>query len=656
MADSKPTAASAAACATCGKRLPANAPGGLCPTCLLRRGVELATGSSAKAGDFIPPTPEELAVLFPEFVIVSLIGRGGMGAVYKAVQLELDRPVAIKLLPPETARDPEFIERFRREATTLARLDHPGIVRLHDFGQRDDFAYFVMEFVDGVDLSQRMAAGPMSPQHAFAVVSQLCDALQHSHERGVVHRDLKPANILIAKDGRVKLADFGLARLVQPEPGDLGLTRTHARLGTPRYMAPEQVSGEKNADHRVDVYALGVVLYEMLTAHLPVGHFDPPSEKVPVLTPRLDEVVLRALNTEPERRFASMAEVKAGLRDAIAHPGRTRLEQRRQLASRAVVASLTAAAIGAGAVWLWATRDDGKLKGSPPTGSSPGRALLPGGPLVVFSAQPCPLANEQVSAVSVSGAANEFGVALLPDGTVRAWGDNRFGQTNVPAGLREVIAVAAGQGARSAHALALRANGTVVSWGDNTFTQAQPPPGLGDVIAIAAGEFHSLALTRNGRVVAWGNRGSPAAIVPENLPPAKAIAAGASFNLALLNDGRVIAWGLNDAGQCQVPQVSAQVVEVVAGLQHAVARLDDGRVIAWGNNAAKQCDVPAGLPAVTAVFAGEEGSAALDQLGRLHAWGRVLNGVTNFTGRIAQLAIGSSTWVAIEQDIADPAR
>jgi len=589
-------------------------------------------------------------VLFPEFEIGPLLGRGGMGAVYKAVQTDLERVVAIKILPPETAKDVEFMERFRREATTLARLDHPGIVRLFDFGQRDDFAYFVMEFVDGVDLAQRLAAGPMSLYDVLAVVGQLCDALQHSHERGVVHRDIKPANVLIAQDGRVKLADFGLARLVQPDPGDPGLTRTHARLGTPRYMAPEQMSGAKSTDHRVDVYALGVVIYEMLTAHLPAGHFDPPSVKVPALTPRIDAVVLQALHAEPDRRFASVSEVKEHLCEAISNPGLTRAERRKQLASRVLMASLAAAALGAGAALVWSVRNNGDRLTSQPLTAAPGSASLPSGRLVIFSALPCPLADEKVSAVSMSGTLNEFGLVLRPDGTVRAWGDNRYGQTNVPAGLHDIVAVAAGQGEKSAHALALRKDGTVIGWGDNTFAQARPPSGLGNVIAIAAGEFHSLALTSDGRVVAWGNRSSPAVAVPENLSPAMAIAAGADFSLALLINGRVAAWGLNDAGQCQVPQTSATVVEVAAGLRHALARLDDGKVIAWGDNAARQCDVPVELSTVTALFAGGEGSAAVDQAGRLHAWGKVPKGVTDFAGGVAQVSMGSSTWIVIQPD------
>jgi alpha-tubulin suppressor-like RCC1 family protein len=391
----------------------------------------------------------------------------------------------------------------------------------------------------------------------------------------------------------------------------------------------------------------------MLTAHVPVGHFDPPSEKVPELTPRLDEVVLQALNAEPDQRFATMTEVKDRLRDAIAHPGLTRPERRRQLGRRALMASLAAAALGAGGVWLWSALDGALRKVPASPESRPDRALLANGRLAVFGTVPCPLANERVSAVALGGGLNAFGLALLPGGTVRAWGDNRFGQTNVPPELRDVIALAAGQGDRSAHALALRADGTVIGWGDNTFGQAASPPGLAGVVAIAAGEMHSLALTREGRVVAWGNITGPAGAVPENLPPGKAIAAGATFNLELLNDGRVIAWGLDDAGQCQVPQMASTVASIAAGSRHALARLADGTVIAWGDNSARQCEVPADLASAVAVFAGGEGSAALDSSGAFRPWGLVPGGAAGVTGRVAQAAMGSSVWAVIESAFGD---
>jgi protein kinase-like protein/Regulator of Chromosome Condensation (RCC1) repeat protein len=633
-------------CAACQRPLSPNAPGGLCPACLLRRGVELVSASRLKPGIFVLPADEELALLFPEFEILQCLGHGGMGAVYKAVQRELDRTVAIKILPPETAGDPEFIERFRREAATLAHLDHPNIVKLFDYGQREEFAYFVMEFVDGFDLSRRLASGPspMSATEAFTIVSQLCDALQHSHERGVVHRDIKPANILITRDNRVKVADFGLARLLHPEAGASGLTRSHATLGTPRYMAPEQMAGAAGTDHRVDIYALGVVLYEMLTGHLPIGHFDRPSEKVLALNPRIDEVVLRALSTEPQRRHSTAADVKSSLREAIEKPAPTPRERQRQLAWRAFAASLSAA-LAACAALLWANRNPGVTAirdGERPR--EPSNFIV--GRLTAFGS-PLPSRIDHAVAVAVAAARDEFALALRRDGTVLAWGNNRFGQTNVPSGLNSIIAVAAGQGPRSAHALALRSDGTVVGWGDNTFGQATPPPALTHVIAIAAGELFSIALAKNGRVIAWGNPGSKAVAVPKDLPPASAIAAGSDFSVALLRDGRIIAWGENDFGQCDVPQRAVHAVAIAVGTHHVLALLPDGSIVAWGANHAFQCNVPANLPPASRVFAGGDGSAAVDRTGKLRVWGKFPGGADHFTNLVNTIAVGAATWLVL---------
>jgi serine/threonine protein kinase len=643
------SSAATSVCGACGKVLRRNAPGGLCSACLMREGVKLVTATCARPGEFVPPSIEEMALLFSDFEILAFIGQGGMGAVYKAAQPELDRTIAIKLLPPETAADPEFTERFRREAVTLARLDHPNIVKLFDYGQREDFAYFVMEFVDGADLSQRMAQGPVPLNEAFAIVSQLCDALQHSHERRVVHRDIKPGNILIAPDGRVKVADFGLARMVHPhDASDHRITRTRATLGTPRYMAPEQMAPAGEIDHRADIYAVGVVLYEMLTGTIPAGSFDRPSEKTASLNPRIDEVVLRALSAEPGRRHATAAELKENFREAIEKPSPTRQERARALAFRAFLASLVAAALGVGGALWWSLRDRMKADDSaspaeiaPPAAFGTSRLIVLNGDSESITA-----ARERAVAVSVAATPDEFGLILQPDGTVRAWGSNRFGQTDVPAGLQNVIAISTGQGARTAHALALRSDGTVIGWGDNTFRQASAPADLDRVVAIAAGEFHSLALTQDGRVVGWGNRAGGA--VPDDLPPVQAIAAGSDFSVALLKDGRVTAWGANDERQRNVPAFPARVVEIASGARHSLARLEDGRVIAWGDNSQKQCGVPAALLPATRVFARGDASAAIDAAGRFYTWGKVPETLRRFPGGpIRELAIGSTTWAAL---------
>jgi tRNA A-37 threonylcarbamoyl transferase component Bud32 len=258
------------------------------------------------------PSPGELAAHFPQLEIAELLGKGGMGAVYKARQPHLDRFVALKILPPETARDPAFAERFAREARALGRLNHPHIVAVYDYGQSGDLYYVVMEYVDGVNLRQAMRAGQLTPEEALRIVPQLCDALQFAHDEGIVHRDIKPENILLDRRGRVKVADFGLAKLLGQSAIDTGLTGTQQVMGTLHYMAPEQLAGARTVDHRADIYSLGVTFYEMLTGELPLGHFPPPSRKA-AIDVRLDDVVLRTLEREPADRYQHAGEVKTDL-------------------------------------------------------------------------------------------------------------------------------------------------------------------------------------------------------------------------------------------------------------------------------------------------------------------------------------------------------
>jgi predicted Ser/Thr protein kinase len=312
-------------CPQCGTELTAGSPEKLCPRCLLRAGLEsqgvpLSPLTAAYSPTFQAPTPAELSGYFPHLEILELLGAGGMGAVYKARQPELDRLVAVKILPQDVGRDPAFFQRFEREAKLLGKLNHPNIVILFEFGHafptdangtvndQTGLYFFVMEYVDGVNLRQALRTGKLTPPEALKIVPQICDALQFAHEEGVVHRDIKPENILLDKRGRVKIADFGLAKLFDDKP-NANLTGTRQVMGTPHYMAPEQIQGTRDVDHRADIYSLGVTFYEMLTGELPLGRFAPPSKKVRIDV-RLDEVVLRTLETEPEKRYQHAGDVK----------------------------------------------------------------------------------------------------------------------------------------------------------------------------------------------------------------------------------------------------------------------------------------------------------------------------------------------------------
>ena len=219
------------ACPKCGAALPSAATSGLCPRCLMAEAM-LPTRADAPSAAANMLTPAELAPHFPQLEILACLGRGGMGVVYKARQKTLNRFVALKLLAPERVTDAQFAERFAREAQALAALNHPHIVTVYDFGVVDAIApqpegasesapvphakmfFLLMEFVDGVNLRQAMQAGRFTPEQALAIVPPVCEALQYAHEHGIVHRDIKPENLLLDKDGRVKIADFGIAKIL----------------------------------------------------------------------------------------------------------------------------------------------------------------------------------------------------------------------------------------------------------------------------------------------------------------------------------------------------------------------------------------------------------------------------------------------------------
>ncbi len=310
-----------AKCRSCGAAVDSRVTDGLCPACLLRQ-VAFGTGEESlpAARSWLAPTLEELEPLFPQYELLEPIGQGGMGAVYKARQRSLGRLVALKVLAPELASNPDFAERFIREARALAEFNHPNIVTIHDFGKTGSLYFITMEFVDGVNLRQAMSTGRLTPAQALAIVPPICEALLYAHQHGVVHRDIKPENLLLDKEGRLKIADFGIARMLRVEQPEAvaptsGLSHGQGELtqqsvvGTPQYMAPEQRDNPSQVDHRADIYALGVVLYEMLTGERPGAKFEAPSRKVQIDV-RLDEIVLRALESKPELRYQTAGEFK----------------------------------------------------------------------------------------------------------------------------------------------------------------------------------------------------------------------------------------------------------------------------------------------------------------------------------------------------------
>jgi eukaryotic-like serine/threonine-protein kinase len=316
----------------------------------------------------------------PGYDVEEVLGRGGMGVVFRARHLRLNRPVALKMLLAGPYAGPRERERFRREAEAVARLRHPNVVQVHDVGDADGRPYFTMEYLEGGSLAQRLAGTPLPARQAAALLATLAGAVQAAHEQGVVHRDLKPANVLLTADGTPKVGDFGLARRLD---GEATLTRTGAAVGTPSYMAPEQAAGKATAvGAAVDIHALGAILYELLTGRPPfrteteaetlrqvVGQDPVPPSRLNARVPRdLETICLKCLHKEPCHRYATAGEAAQDLDrflrgEAIAaRPegpvGRLARRVRRRPALSAALAAgtlFTVALVG-GALWLISDR------------------------------------------------------------------------------------------------------------------------------------------------------------------------------------------------------------------------------------------------------------------------------------------------------------
>src|SRR6266480_1122000 len=275
-------------CPQCGVVFDARVLDGLCPNCLWEQGVKWPSADSIET--FEPPSVESLAKVMRRVEPIEFIGQGGMGAVYKGRQFVLNRIVAVKVMAPHAAKGGSIYNRFTREARSLARLNHRNVVRIHDFGLAGDLPYFAMDFVDGSSLRQMLKSGPLDLSQAVPLFLQLCDGLQHVHERHVIHRDIKPENLLVDKEGILRIVDFGLAKLNGGAGASSDWQTSDGRpVGTPGYMAPEQFENPQAVDHRVDIYSAAVVFKEMVTGELPLGRFPAPSEKAKV-NPSLDEV------------------------------------------------------------------------------------------------------------------------------------------------------------------------------------------------------------------------------------------------------------------------------------------------------------------------------------------------------------------------------
>lgn len=279
---------------------------------------------------FEAPEPSRLAHLFPGFRIEYLIATGGMGAVYKAVQISLDRPVAIKILPREFGRDQEFRSSFETEAKTMARLNHPNLIAVYDFGEADGMLYIIMEFVPGKTLFHSAHDKAVAQEEAARIVVGVCEALAHAHEHGILHRDIKPSNILLDQQARPKIGDFGLAR-----PIGAAVKDGETIFGTPHYTAPEVLKYPDKVDARADIFSIGVVLHELLTGKLPATDPRPPSAIIGC-DPRFDAIIRRATHPSPDLRYVTAAELAKEIGVITSSPSGFATRARAPLAAPAV--------------------------------------------------------------------------------------------------------------------------------------------------------------------------------------------------------------------------------------------------------------------------------------------------------------------------------
>lgn len=347
----------------CGDALP----GGVNPLALLEVGLRPSMAAQGDPG--APLSLEEARTMLPTYEVQEMIGQGGMGSVFAAVQRDLQRRVAIKVLSPALAETPGLSPRFRHESRLMASLQHPGVVQVYEAGETaEGHLYYAMEFVDGEDLASRMRRGMLPLEEAVPLIAEVADALHAAHRLGIVHRDVKPANIFLSEKGPPRLGDFGLALTAEQAAEALRLTRAGTTVGTTEYAAPEQLSRSHPVSPASDVFSLGVLAYEVLTGELPRGNFDPPSLRNPEVDASFDSVVLRALQADPARRYADAGEFRDAFLHAADRPRQQALRDqqlRKKMVRRArLVAALTVVSLvtAGSAVLAWNARREAETR------------------------------------------------------------------------------------------------------------------------------------------------------------------------------------------------------------------------------------------------------------------------------------------------------
>ncbi|MEM8953373.1 MAG: protein kinase [Verrucomicrobiota bacterium] len=568
-------------------------------------------------GDFVPPEPEELNALFQDYHIEHLIAQGGMGAVYRGIQTKLDRPIAIKILPRHFGADKGYAERFELEAKAMARLTHTNIVSVFDYGESSDgrFLYFIMEFVEGSNLHERILQGPVSEEEAITILRQAAGALQYAHENGVIHRDIKPANLLLDQSGQVKIADFGLAKV---PAGDVDDTV----FGTPEYIAPEALVEGFQIDHRSDIFSLGVLAYELLIGEPPRGEFDLPSSLRSDLDRRLDDIILNTITQDPNERYARASDVDDALyaiqstpklirstptakasprmpvtsgKTALPRPTRSMIPQKKKNAGPIIALVFALCLLAAGALYYLnksgepntplANQDNEKIPDELPapnpkpdptntTEVSAPAALMPGPDLVPSEPEPDatpspdytepPVINPEWDAIrSQGGRLRAYGVADkgLPISLERAGDFDDFIKLDARA---------------TGTWLALRRNGDLVSPNANEqdFTEVR--------------SFHAVgpwALIVKGDGTVWKNQFDQ--IAADEITEATKAGAGNRHGAVLNSDGSVFVFGNRHEGSDIVslpPIPLTDIVDIAVGVDCVAVVDTNGNVHLWNED------------------------------------------------------------------------
>ncbi|MEM7144141.1 MAG: protein kinase [Verrucomicrobiota bacterium] len=575
----------------------------------------------ADQDDFVPPAPEELNALFTDYHIEHLIAQGGMGAVYRGIQTKLDRPIAIKILPRYFGADKGYAERFELEAKAMARLTHNNIVGVFDYGESSDgrFLYFIMEFVEGSNLHERILEGPLSENEAITILRQACSALQYAHENGVIHRDIKPANLLLDQSGQVKIADFGLAKM---PAGDVDDTV----FGTPEYIAPEALVEGVEIDHRSDIFSLGVLTYELLIGEPPRGEFQLPSVRRTDLDPRLDDIILHTIAPDPDARYDRVSEIEAALsaiqstpklvRTAATgatggtktvrpssrpvtrtRPAQTKVAAKKKSAAPAIFILLGIALVAAGTVYYFANRNTNNTTSTQdlaPTSTTvpvtnnnaaPDPILPPNTTKTAVPEPniPDPIPPEPDPVIDPSPKFEAPPVVDTAWDTIRSKGGRLRGYGVADSGLPLSIERAAAYDdivkidSRSGAAwIALRSNGDIVS----------PKPNEQDLTGIRsfhAGGPWALFVKDDGTV--WNNQFDQRA--PDDLQAAVEAAAGNRHGAALNSDGSVFVFGTRHEGGniVSLPPITLTDIVDIAVSGECVAAVDSsGNVHLWDKN------------------------------------------------------------------------